>query len=133
MRTQQAPAPDLNGRAQSPLLEISNAVVRVHKERFGRGPTKALTLIGGDVVVSILADGFTTPEVKLIEHGARDEVIRLRDRLHGIASAEITAAVERVVGRSVYSHMAAVDPEKQMQVEVFVLEPNQDEALDQRD
>ena len=130
MRNQQAPAPDLDGRAQSPLLEISNAVVRVHKDRFGRGPTKALTLIGGDVVVSVLADGFTTPETRLLEHGAHDEVVRLRSRLHATATAEMTAAVESIIGRSVHSHMAAVDPEKQMQVEVFVLEPEREPSPD---
>ena len=123
MRNQQAPAPEFNGREPSPLLEISNAVVRVHKERFGRGPTKALTLIGGDVVVSILEDGFSAPEARLLEQGAFDEVVQLRNRLHKTATAEMTAAVEAIVGRDVHSHMAAADPEKQMQVEVFVLEP----------
>jgi uncharacterized protein YbcI len=123
MRNQQAPAPHLNGRATSPLLEISNALVRVHKEQFGRGPTKALTMMGGDVVVSIFEDGFTAPEARLLEEGDHDEVIRLRNRLHRAATAEMTAAVEGIVGRGVHSHMAATDPEKQMQVEVFVLEP----------
>jgi uncharacterized protein YbcI len=123
MRTQPASAPDLDGRAPSPLLEISNAVVRVHKERFGRGPTKAHTLIGGDVVISILEDGFTTPETVLLESGAHDEIVQLRNRLHRAATGEMTAAVERITGRSVHSHMAAADPEKQMQVEVFVLKP----------
>ena len=122
MRSQQAPAPDLGERAPSPLLEISNAVVRVHKDRFGRGPTKALTLIGGNIVVSVLEDGFTTSETRLLEHGAHDEVIRLRSRLHTAVTGEMTAAVESIVGRSVHSHMAATDPERQLQVEVFVLE-----------
>ena len=131
MREQHAPA-DLGAAraapraltAPPPLLEISNAVVRVHKERFGRGPTKAYTSISGDVVVCALEDGFTTLETTLLEHGATDLVIRLRDTLHEAASVETAAAVERITGRTVRSHLAAVDPEKQVQVEVFVLEPD---------
>src|SRR5690349_9863243 len=107
MRIQQAPAPDLNGHGSSPLLEISNAVVRVHKERFGRGPTKPVTLVGGDVVVSILEDGYTNPEVRLVEDGGRDEVIHLRQRLHRAVTTEMTAAVERIIGRRVHSHMSS--------------------------
>ena len=44
----------------APLLEISNAMVRLYKDAFGRGPTKARAMLAGtDVVLVVLGDGFT--------------------------------------------------------------------------
>jgi Na+-translocating membrane potential-generating system (MpsC) len=48
--------------APNPLLEISNEMVRIYKEQFGRGPTKVRTNYAGpDTLVCLLEHTFTPP------------------------------------------------------------------------
>jgi uncharacterized protein YbcI len=56
--------------AQSALLTVSNEMVRIYKERFGRGPTRARTdWAGPDVLISTLRDSFTVAERTLVNDG----------------------------------------------------------------
>src|SRR5688500_2242928 len=68
----------INGdRAQSASLEISNAMVRLYKEQFGRGPTKTRThWYGTDLIVVTLEDTLTPAERNLAKLGEHQ---RLRD------------------------------------------------------
>ena len=50
---------------QSVFAEISREMVRLYKEQFGRGPTKARTNFAGpDIVIVTLEDTFTPAERK---------------------------------------------------------------------
>ena len=61
----------------SALAAISNAMVRLYKEMFGRGPTKARSYLAApDVLICILRETFTPAERNLVAMG---EVQRLRD------------------------------------------------------
>lgn len=56
---------------------MSNETVRLFKEHFGRGPTKARTeWAGPDVLVVVLEDTLTPAERKLAEMGEHE---RLRE------------------------------------------------------
>jgi hypothetical protein len=46
-------------RGGSLLAQISNAMVRIHKEHWGKGPTKARTIYAEDVVLTRLEQIFT--------------------------------------------------------------------------
>ena len=70
------PASPPNGH--SPILEISNAMVRLYKQAFGRGPTKASAhFAGADILVVLLADTMTIAERNLLALG---EAQRLREQ-----------------------------------------------------
>ncbi len=107
---------------RSPLLEISNAMVGIHKRTFGRGPTKARTSVTGDLVVCLLEGGFTRAEETLAQSGHVDSVVQTRLRLHALAEEEMIATVEQIVGRTVRSVMSASRPDQDVQIEAFVLE-----------
>ena len=63
--------------AYSVRAEISRQMVRLYKDQFGRGPTRARTEFAGpDVVISTLEDSFTPAERKMADMG---EDQRLRD------------------------------------------------------
>ena len=69
--------PEGGDAAQSLLLAISNEMVRIYKEQFGRGPTKVRTdWAGPDAVLCTLRDSFTPAERNLAAMG---ELHRLRD------------------------------------------------------
>src|SRR5688500_1344837 len=62
---------------QTVQLAVSNAMVRLYKEHFGRGPTKARTHFAGhDALVCTLENSFTPTERKLVLMGENQ---RLRD------------------------------------------------------
>ncbi len=108
---------------ESPLLEISNAIVRIYKRTFGRGPTRARTSMNGDLVVCLLEGGFTRAEETLARAGQFDTVIHTRDRLHELAQRDMIAAVEDILGSRVRSALGTSDPANDIHLEAFVLAP----------
>src|SRR4051812_14301449 len=111
-----APRRDERGRV---LLELSNAVVRVHKEYYGKGPTKARSHLTADLLTVILEGGFTRSEQTLLAHGHDAEVIQSRAALQDSVEHELRTAVEQILGRRVRSFMSANDPAEGLQAEVF--------------
>ena len=58
---------------------ISNEMVRVYKERFGRGPTLTRTTWAGpDVLLVTLEDNFTAAELHLQQMGEPERRRELR-------------------------------------------------------
>ena len=111
----------------APSLEISNAIARLHKQYVGRGPTNARTTIDGDLVVCLLEGGHTRAEQTLDETDKGYVVAAGRLGLQEAMRDEMVEAVQSVLGRSVRSFMSANDVERDLQVEVFVLEPEDPE------
>jgi uncharacterized protein YbcI len=110
-------------RYDSVKAEISREMVRLYKEQFGRGPTKARTEFAGpDAVICTLEHSFTPAERKLAEMGEHQ---RLRDtRLYFQQATEegFRGAVERAVGRKVRAFVSGVDTCVDVSSEVFYLE-----------
>jgi len=107
----------------APALEIANAIARLHKDYIGRGPTNSRTTIDGDLVVVLLEGGITRAEQTLDDSARRDLVLAGRAGLQDAMRAELIGVVERVLGRRVHSFMSANDLARNLQSEVFVLEP----------
>lgn len=112
------------GNDHGTLSAISNEMVRIYKEQFGRGPTKTRTQWAGpDVLVVTLEKTFTPAERRLRELG---EHARLRDLRMLFQYAEVEAfcgPVERITGRVVRSFMSGIDTEADIASEMFVLHP----------
>jgi uncharacterized protein YbcI len=109
----------------SVLASISGEMVRLYKEQFGRGPTKARTNWSGrDMLVVLLEDTLTPAERNLVSLG---EYQRLRDTrmLFQYARVEqFCEPVERLTGRKVRSFISGIDAAADgMSLEVFVLHP----------
>jgi uncharacterized protein YbcI len=109
--------------------EISRAMVRLYKEQFGRGPTKARTeFAGSDIVVCTLEDSFTPAERRLAEMGEHQ---RLRDtRLYFQHATEdkFCGAIEEIVNRKVRAFNSATNTREDVSVEVFHLVPGVSES-----
>ena len=105
------------------LLALSNAIVRLYKEHYGKGPTKARAYHHGDVITCVLRDCFTRAERTLIETGHDDSVIQGRYRLQTALRRKFVEAVEEITGRRVIGFMSGTQLDPDMSAEVFVLEP----------
>lgn len=107
--------------------DISNDVVRLVREHFGKGPTQAKTIWHDDVVVCVLRGGFTHAEKRLYQAGKGDVVAEGRRAMQAVLEREMRAAVERHTGRRVEAFLSANHHEPDASVEIFLLAP---EAVD---
>ena len=83
------PALGPNARRVPPgevLAEITKCLVQLHKECYGKGPTKARTYAVGDLVVCVLQGGLTTGDRILLDHGRVDAVVASREGLARFAA-----------------------------------------------
>jgi len=108
------------------LVDLSNAVVRIHKQFHGKGPTKARSHLSQDLLAVVLEGGYTRSEQVLHEHGHDHEVVQSRLAMQSSVEDELRQAVEAILGRSVRSFMSANDPSQGLQVEIFVFERDRD-------
>jgi uncharacterized protein YbcI len=102
---------------------ISQAIVRIHAEHFGKGATQAKTYVWDNLIVTVLRDVLTVAERTLIDVDRADTVREMRTTFQSGLEPTFRAAVERLTGRSVQSFMSQVDPVRGLGVEIFVLEP----------
>jgi len=121
------PAPPIDGAMRS---AISQAIVRIHAEHYGKGATQAKTYVWDDLVVTVLRDVLTVAERTLIGVDRADTVRDVRMTFQHSLEPTFRAAVERLTGRRVHSFMSQVDPGNGLGVEVFVLEPLDDGDAD---
>jgi uncharacterized protein YbcI len=111
--------------AFSVQMHISNEMVRLYKEQFGRGPTKARTnWAGSDVLVTVLEGTLTPAERNLVRLGEHQRLRDLRMFFQYASVAEFCEPVERLTGRKVKAFHSTIDTKAHgMAVEVFVLHP----------
>jgi uncharacterized protein YbcI len=110
-------------RGGSLLAQISNAMVRIHKEHWGKGPTKARTIYAEDIVLTRLDQIFTQAEATLIHAGREEEVRNMRIAFQRELEHEFVGAVERLTGRKVQAFISEIHAGTNMGIELFVLEP----------
>jgi uncharacterized protein YbcI len=102
---------------------ISNGAVKVLNEYTGRGPTRARTTIGPDVVVILLGDTLTKAERSLAKNGDAHWVLDMRRRFQEAMRQDLVGIVETETGRKVIAFMSDNHIEPDLGVELFVLEP----------
>jgi len=102
---------------------ISQAVSHIHAEYYGKGATRARTYGYDNLIVCVLRDVLTTVEHTLVEQDRAQAVRDVRTTFQQAMRDRFIAAVEELTGRRVESFMSQIDPEHDLAVEVFVLEP----------
>jgi uncharacterized protein YbcI len=106
------------------LMAVSNAMVGLHKEQFGRGPTKARSQFAGkDILVCTLESALTPAERNLVELGEGQRVREMRVAFQAATATKFTETVERITGRTVRSFMSALDATEEVAIEVFIFHP----------
>ena len=95
---------------RSPMLEISNAMVRVYKEAFGRGPTKARAqFAGADTLVVILEATLTVAERNLVAMGEHQRLREARLFFGSALEEQFRAIVEEALGRRTVAFVSGID------------------------
>jgi uncharacterized protein YbcI len=105
------------------LAAVSNAVVAIFSEYYGRGPTKAKTFTFDNYVVTVLEDLLTTVERTLVEAGEEDLVRRVRLTFQEAVAERFMGAVSEAMGRKVVTYHSQITFHPPTGFEFFVLEP----------
>lgn len=88
-------------RNQTAAANISRRIVGLHKEYYGRGPSKAKTWILDDLVVVLMRGGFSKAEETLLQAGRGDSVISQRLDFQDVMGDRFAEVIETETGRSV--------------------------------
>jgi uncharacterized protein YbcI len=85
---------------------ISEQIVRIYLESFGRRPTRIRTFVQPPFAVSVLRYVLTARERSLVDRGGSVEVETARAKINETIDSRCVSVVEEQTGRSVLSHLA---------------------------
>jgi uncharacterized protein YbcI len=106
------------------MTAVANALVGLHKEQFGRGPTAARAYFAGpDTLICLLEDALLPAEQALVDMGEQQRVRDARLFMQVATADRFTSRIEELVGRKVHSFVSALDPDKAIAYEIFTFEP----------
>jgi uncharacterized protein YbcI len=105
------------------LTAISDGMVALLKEYYGRGPTRAKSYYHDDLVVCVLRGGFSRVEETLLSGGRGQAVIQQRMEFQEIMRDRFTDVIVRATGRPVIGFMSGNQQHPDVMCEVFILAP----------
>jgi uncharacterized protein YbcI len=105
------------------LTAISDGLVALLKEFYGRGPTQAKSYYDDDLVVCVLRGGFSRVEQTLLDGGRGAAVIDQRMAFQELMRDRFEAVIEQATGRHVIGFMSGNQQDPDMMCEVFMLSP----------
>ena len=115
------------GQARQPghgdaLAEITNGIVGLFREYYGRGPTRAKSYMLEDrYVVTVLRDTMTTVEHTLAEKGHAQMVRQVRLVFQEAMAASFTGVVEQALGKRVAAYHSQIMVDPDLGFEFFLL------------
>lgn len=119
-----AVAPPITASAHGDVLTaISDGMVALLKEFYGRGPTRAKSYFQDDLVVCLLRGGFSTVERTLLEGGRGAAVISQRMEFQNLMRDRFEAVIKTATGRDVIGFMSGNQQDPDIMCEVFILAP----------
>ena len=105
------------------LAEVTNGIVRLFSEYYGRGPTRAKSYLLDDAyLVTVLRDTLTTVERTLAETGHGDQVRSVRLTFQEAMADTFKAVVEQALHRPVVAYHSQLLIDADMGFELFVLD-----------
>jgi uncharacterized protein YbcI len=113
------------------LTSVSDGLVGLLKEFYGRGPTRTKTYFEDDLVVCLLRGGFTRVEQTLLEGGRGASVIRQRMEFQELMRERFQEVIASATGRQVIGFMSGNQQDPDIMCEVFILAPT--DLVDERE
>ena len=112
------------------MMAISNEMVRLYKDQFGRGPTAARSFwCGGDTITCVLEETLTKAERNMVTLGEHQRLRDVRMFFQYATMREFCEPIERLTGRKVRSFISGIDTEVEgLCIETFILHPEGSDA-----
>jgi uncharacterized protein YbcI len=104
------------------LSAISNRVVGILREHYGRGPMKAKTYALDDLIVCVLRNGFTAMEQTIVDSGDPEKVVALRHDFQRMMGQRYKAMIEELTQRKVTAFLSQAHLDPDITLEVFIID-----------
>lgn len=114
--------PSDDGLNRRSAQAISNAITKLQRDHYGRGPESVRTVVGYDDIICFLENTFMPVERTLIEAGETAAVRETRLAFQRAMETRFTTTIEEISGRKVRAFLSTVSLNPDISVEVFVLE-----------
>ena len=105
---------------------ISNAMTKLHRDHYGRGPDTVRTILGEDHVICFLEDLYMPVERTLLDAGEIEAVKNTRLAFQRAMETRFVEAIETATGRKVRAFLSQIHIDPDISCEIFVLEPDGD-------
>ncbi|MET0683794.1 MAG: Na-translocating system protein MpsC family protein [Solirubrobacteraceae bacterium] len=107
------------------LLAVTESMVALHQRYHHREPVTAKTqLMGGDLLVCVMGGVYTEVEKTMIELQRHTIVAETRNAFQLAMQDKFISAVEQLSGRRVLAFMSDSNVGPDLEIELFVLEPD---------
>ena len=114
--------PAVEAGAGEEMAAVTNGIVRLFAEYYGRGPERAKSYLLGDrYVVCVLMDTMTTVE-RTLAPKSPDMVRRVRLRFQEAMADAFIRVVEEATGRRVLTYHSQLNLDPDIGFEFFLLE-----------
>jgi uncharacterized protein YbcI len=105
------------------LAAISNRIVAILRENYGRGPMNAKTYAHDDLIVVVLRGmGYTPLERTMMDSGDPDRVVEMRHDFQRIMTERYQQTIEELTGRKVLAFLSQAHVEPDITMESFFLD-----------
>jgi uncharacterized protein YbcI len=105
------------------LTAISQAIVAILREHYGRGPMKAKTYINDDLVVVVMrGSGFTPLEQTMMDDDGADRVVAMRHEFQRMMTQRYKQTIEALTGRNVLAFLSQAHVDPDVTLEVFLMD-----------
>ena len=101
---------------------VTSAMVGIHTDHLGRGPTKAFTFHHDNILVTLMHGVMTPAERTLARSPRADAVVNIRHLFQEEMEGDYTTAVERITGLKVVAFISGQTLVPDMAAELFVLD-----------
>jgi uncharacterized protein YbcI len=101
------------------LANISEEIVGMLREYYGRGPMKAKTYALDDIIVVVMrGSGFTALEQTIVDSGEPERVVAMREDFQTVMADRYKQVIEKLTGAKVVAFLsqAHVDPDITMEI-----------------
>jgi uncharacterized protein YbcI len=105
------------------LAEITNRIVSLVREHYGRGPIKAKTYVLDNLIVCVLTDGgFTAIERTMMGGGEPERVLEMRRDFQRMMKVRYSEMIEELTGRKVLAFLSQAHVEPDLTIEMFLMD-----------
>ena len=109
-------------QAGEQLAAVTNGIVKLFRDYYGRGPTKAKSYMLDDrILVCVLEETMTRVEKTLVDNGHGDKVREVRLTFQEAMAHEFKQTVRDTLGREVVAYHSQLTFEPDFGFEFFVL------------
>src|SRR3954462_12359553 len=116
------PTTDSVARQGEQLAAVTNGIVKLFRDYYGRGPTKAKSYILDDrIVVCVLEETMTRVEKTLVDNGHGNKVREVRLTFQEAMAHEFKQCVRDNMGREVVAYHSQLTLDPDYGFEFFVL------------